>query len=632
MSGLAAALPAWIDVSLRRKLILVLLVSLVLGSGIFLAALISLYRDRLMEDRSTAASQVYTLLHAALENAMLKRDIDGLRDIVQRLGEQSDIDRVMILEPGGEVRFASKTSDLGRHFDLEGAELCAGCALGPGDLEAITAFVEREDADDLLRSVVPVANREPCKDCHGSHEEHPVNGVLVVDYLGGGIREAALRGALLMSVAGIIVIGMAVLGLWLGLEAWLLRPLTALGDSSVRLAAGDLASRVDPDGRDEIAMLGRAFDGMAGQIECNVEDLQTRERFLQALIDAIPDGIRVIGPDFRVERANRAFLEQQGMSAEEVIGQPCHQSSHRLEEPCAPTLVTCPLHELSQGKGALICRHRHIGADERELFVEVSAAALEASEGSGGRRLVVESIRDLSKEIHLSHEHKLSELGMLAAGVAHEIYNPLTSIRFVLRSIQSLERGELSADTRRDYLKLMDEEVEKCIKITDRLLKLSVPRSSQPMLVDLAALLPEVTSLLGAEADAKSVRLALELEPRLRIIGGDSEMRMLALNLAQNALHAMPDGGRLVIRGMVDNGEVVLSFADSGVGIATADLERVFHPFWSRRADREGRSGTGLGLSICRAIVQSHNGSVSVQSELGKGTVVTVRLPEADAE
>ena len=620
-------LRAWLGASLRRQLIGILVLGLALASAVFLAVLVSLYQQRLASERTAAADQVQQLLHAALENAMLKRDIDGLRGIVERLGQQSEIEGVMILAPSGEVRFADEPSALGRHYDLAGGELCPGCALPPGRALSTSAFTERADGIEILRSVVAVPNREPCQTCHGSVSEHPVNGILVVDYAEGGLRRSALSSALTMSAAGLAVVGLSMLALWLGLERLLLRPLARLSHASRGLAMGNYGSRVGLTGRDELAQLGNRFDHMAARIAGHVRALATNERYLQALLDAIPDGVRVIGPDYRVELANRAFLEQQGLPTEQVVGRPCYASSHNRDTPCETTMVTCPLHEVGADRTSVVCRHRHVRADGSDLFVEISAAAVVLDgDGDGNhRRMIVESIRDLSQDIALGHAHKLSELGMLAAGIAHEIRNPLSSIRVGLQAMQA-GSAKVSADV---YMELMQEEIDKCIEVTERLLKLSVPSRGHDTLVELDQLVAEVATLLASDAEQRSIAVAIEPLDSLRVIGSDSDLRMLVLNLLQNAFHAMPEGGRLTIRGRAKEGQAWLTVQDTGCGIAPEDIERIFQPFWSRRADRGGAVGTGLGLSICREIVKAHHGRIEVASRPGEGAAFTVWLPLA---
>jgi signal transduction histidine kinase len=116
----------------------------------------------------------------------------------------------------------------------------------------------------------------------------------------------------------------------------------------------------------------------------------------------------------------------------------------------------------------------------------------------------------------------------------------------------------------------------------------------------------------------------------LRVLAADSDLRMMTLNLAQNACHAMPGGGRLTVHCRREGNGIVIRFEDTGIGIAPADQSRIFEPFFSRRAD--GVRGTGLGLPITKAIVEGHGGSIEVESERGRGSRFTVRFADADAD
>lgn len=356
--------------------------------------------------------------------------------------------------------------------------------------------------------------------------------------------------------------------------------------------------------------------------------MAAREEFLQTLIDAVPDGMRVIGPDYAVLKVNRAFCEQLGLDRKAILHKPCYASSHRLSEPCAPTLVTCPHYEIGRNGRALTCRHTHKRADGSEMLVEVSAAPLELNVDGKTVLGIVESIRDLSSDIHHSHEHRLSEIGQLAAGVAHEIRNPLSSIHLTLLAMRRKSSDSISAEAS-DHLDLMEGEIDRCIQVTNRLLRLSAPPSELPELVAVDSVIPEVISLLKAEAIATGTQMQLDLAPSLRVIATDSDIRMLVLNVVQNAFHAMPSGGKLTIKGRCENDNVVIEFRDTGCGIAQMDQPRIFQPFWSRRAD--GAHGTGLGLPICREIVRRHNGTITVESEPGVGSNFIITLPWAEA-
>ena len=178
------------------------------------------------------------------------------------------------------------------------------------------------------------------------------------------------------------------------------------------------------------------------------------------------------------------------------------------------------------------------------------------------------------------------------------------------------------------YLRVVDGSVDKCIEITKRLLNLSQLPSQSTQLVSLSVIAPEVISLLRYEAEQIGVDMALDLGTAdLRILATDSDMRMLVLNLTQNAFHAMPSGGRFVLKGRIEGGNVAIEARDTGGGINPAVLPRIFDPFFSKRAD--GVEGTGLGLTICKAIVTRHGGTIEAGTEAGRGATFKVTLPFA---
>ncbi|MEW8458905.1 MAG: ATP-binding protein, partial [Candidatus Thiodiazotropha endolucinida] len=176
-----------------------------------------------------------------------------------------------------------------------------------------------------------------------------------------------------------------------------------------------------------------------------------------------------------------------------------------------------------------------------------------------------------------------------------------------------------------------DDEINTCIEITGKLLKLGSPPPESLELVDVNNALHETLSLLQWQAD----QLHITVEERyktdlLRTLASESEIRMVALNLAQNAFHAMPEGGILTVSSFSDGKTILLQFSDTGAGIRAKDLPYIFDPFFSRRADDV--KGTGLGLSISLAIIEKYGGTIKVESEFSAGSVFTVELPDAEHE
>jgi signal transduction histidine kinase/HAMP domain-containing protein len=609
-----------IAASLNAKFMVGTAAGLILCSLLFLLLFVGMYSQEMARARGDAAQQVSRLLQVSLENAMLKRDLEGLKFIVERLGAQEGVRRVMIANPDGEVRFASDAGLLGQRL-WEGAVPYA---------ETSARFRLDQTGREVLSSITPVHNREPCTQCHGPVSGKPINGVLHVDYDAEPIRRHAFTTTLVLMGAGAVVTLATLIGGWWFMRRFVLAPVARLVAVSGALSGGDLSARVELRGHDELARLGTAFNQMASNLQTTVLDLEEEERFLQALIDTIPDGVRILSADHRIVLANRTYWEQLGIASPEHADLRCHASSHGAAEPCPPTLKTCPLHELREGGEPIRFLDCHRRADGSPLEVEVTAAPVTLRRRGREERLVIESIRDLQSQIRFSHEQKLAEIGRLSAGVAHEIHNPLASVRLALSTLrEDPEITEQCLGAMGEYLEMVDREVDRCIDVTGRLLRLSVIPPPEPELVVVDTAVQETLSLLFWEADQKGIRLEVSFAaPPLRVLATDSEVRMVALNLAQNAFHAMPDGGTLKVRGERRNGWVQVTIEDSGVGIPAADLEQIFYPFFSRRAD--GSNGTGLGLFIVRSILQTHHGELEVASTPGQGSRFTFRLPDAD--
>jgi signal transduction histidine kinase len=270
-------------------------------------------------------------------------------------------------------------------------------------------------------------------------------------------------------------------------------------------------------------------------------------------------------------------------------------------------------------------------ADGSLLSTEVYAARLPVLAGADleSECLVVESVRDLDNAVQYSHEQKLSSLGELAAGVAHEIHNPLASVRIALQaSDQILDTSQENVAELRDYLHLVDEQVEQCLGVTRRLMKLGALASGHPELVEVNSVIRETLSLLRFEREQRGIGEQLALDSsNPRILAADNDVRMIILNLAQNAFHAMPDGGLLRVITRKQGAKVEIRVEDSGTGIPDAILANIFDPFFSRRHDQRG---TGLGLTIACTLAKQHGGQIQVAEHAVGNTAFVLHFPDAD--
>ncbi len=229
---------------------------------------------------------------------------------------------------------------------------------------------------------------------------------------------------------------------------------------------------------------------------------------------------------------------------------------------------------------------------------------------------------DLRKtEAQLIRSDKLAALGQLAAGIAHEIRNPLTSINIL---IHSLTENFPSGNSSREDLKVIEEEINRINEIVDQFLRFAKP--APPLLgkAEVLSIFEETLQLLRPQIEKQGILVQKEFQPLPPILMDREQMKQAILNLLLNAVQAMPKGGHLALKGHIPEEDrwVQLSIQDSGVGIPGEDIDKLFDPFFSTK---EG--GMGLGLSIAHRIIDQHDGKIEVESAPAKGTLFTVWLP-----
>jgi two-component system NtrC family sensor kinase len=280
----------------------------------------------------------------------------------------------------------------------------------------------------------------------------------------------------------------------------------------------------------------------------------------------------------------------------------------------AAKVLTDPINHMIE----VIRRVKRGRLDER---MEV-AAGDELGELAAAFNRMTQIIKDNKEmEATLAQQGKMASLGVLSSGVAHEINNPLG----VILGYASYIEGKLSPeDPNFKYVNEIKRESKRCKKIVQDLL--SYARTPKPDLAetDINSLLEQIVDFAANHTDMHHVTVVKEFAPDLpRIMVDGDQMRQVAINLILNAGAAMVQGGRLVVStARDDEGYICLKFSDDGTGIAPENLEKIFEPFFTTK-----EKGTGLGLVITRQIIEMHHGKIAIESEVGKGTTVIVRLP-----
>ena len=414
------------------------------------------------------------------------------------------------------------------------------------------------------------------------------------------------------------------------LSRHLLGPLDRLTRQARALTVGDFSRRVEIGGRDEIAELGAQFNRMAEQLQAMLgslaaqrdrleDDVRARTRdldheraFLAAVIENSADGILAVDEQGRITLANPAALRLLGIEGE-AIGQ-------TVVRYCAGWPATAQ----AVADDGEVRRVMTIG----ERIFALAVRSLDAGDG------FIVLLRDVSEERRLEDERreldhqmfqteKLTTLGELAMGLAHEIGNPLAGMKAVAQSLQ--HHREMTPGPR-VVLARLEAEVDRLTRFLQTFHGFAAPQACRPEPCRLAGVLEDVLFWTGKEARSHGVAIAVDGVESLPPLHADpQQMKQLLLNLVINAVRAMPDGGRLTIAAEASgDGRVRVDVADTGRGIAAEVLPRIFEPFFTTRPD-----GSGLGLAIVRKIVDEHGARISVASEPGVGTTFTLLWPVA---
>ncbi|PKU24475.1 two-component system sensor histidine kinase AtoS [Telmatospirillum siberiense] len=367
------------------------------------------------------------------------------------------------------------------------------------------------------------------------------------------------------------------------------------------------------DIRKRIAPLPGEFGEIVAAINAMARALADARTLNENIVNSVADGIIAVDNEGLVTSINTAAQQMMNAPLETSVGQP-YQSLFRPGAKFTSVL----LDTLQTGK-------QYIGVDlvhplaTKTLHVSASSSVL--LDGSGAVIGAVVVIKDLSEKFHLQTQimraDRLAALGELMAGIAHEIRNPLTSIRGFM---QHLESSDDIAEWQL-YAPLVIRQVDSLNRIITELLEFGRYRPPRIGFVALNALIREVTMLAG---NKWSTEIAMELSPDVPPIEADGEaLKQVVLNLVLNAIQATSEGGRIIIRtAFLPPDQVSISVSDDGVGIAPEDLEKVFDPFFSTKP-----TGTGLGLAMVRRIIDAHDGHIGINSTLGLGTEITLRLP-----
>ena len=352
------------------------------------------------------------------------------------------------------------------------------------------------------------------------------------------------------------------------------------------------------------------------ELDANRQNLAELRALNQNVIESIPSGLITLSPYGTASFVNPAATQILLIAQHSILGRHVTELGFLSVEEWNDVRA-----RLSRGE--LVRKE----TDDMEIageprWIGFALSPLSTLDGkAAGYTLIFQDLTEMKKlEAELRLKDRMAAVGELSAGIAHEIRNPLAAIA---GSVQVLKGSSSLSSQEQRLMAIVLKESERLNKTIAEFLRFVRPQEKRPIEFDVAATLSETLELLANSPELTNHEIRREIAPpSFRIVGDGDQIRQVFWNLARNAIQAMPNGGALTVRTVVDEEHYRIIFTDSGRGMSPADLRRLFQPFRTNFP-----SGTGLGMAISYRIVQEHGGSIEVVSREGEGTAITVSLP-----
>jgi PAS domain S-box-containing protein len=575
--------------------------------------------ETLLDEARQSALAQGELVHVALEHQMLENDRSLIARMVSSFGAQPGIENVVVLDRSGNARFSSRPLAPGNDLTI-GSPTCQACHQYPADQRGSSRVIETKGST-VLRTVIPIRNREQCHKCH--NPTNAINGILIVDTDTAAIRATMHRDMRWMVLGSGVLMLFLVAVIALIVRVVVLRRLQRFETTARMIAAGDLARRVPAQGSDTISWLAQEFNVMADSVTGLLTEVKDQRERLETVINSIDDGIVVLDRGRKVIAANDAFLHRTARRRGDVLNCGCREVSAGMCQAADCPTVAC----LRFGERQVRIFERPT-ADGSIAWEEVHASPVRGPNGAIVQ--VVEVWRDISErraaEARLAESHRLASLGLLASGFSHELNTPLGTVLACVEGIlRETQRGGTSgpdlshiggnAQTARDQLL-------RCRGITQHFLRMSRGQTSPGDIVNLQAAVAAVVRLIEPTARAHGVAVTLVSAPDPVLVRADeSEVQHALMNLVLNAVQACGSGGKVAVALACDDA-IHVRITDNGCGIPPEHQKRIFEPFFSLR-----KGGTGLGLFLSLNFVRRWGGDITVHSAPEAGSTFEIVFP-----
>jgi PAS domain S-box-containing protein len=476
----------------------------------------------------------------------------------------------------------------------------------------------------VFTMIHPVENKPECQGCHGT--EQKINGAVLIslpkEEFMQDISSQRKRHILLFFLIAVAVGAFTITTVY----RLFFKPLKHFQEGADLIEKGQLNHTIPAESDDEIGVLAGKFNSMAQSLSEQFNMIANAKKAWQDTFDSLNDMVYILDRDSNVIRANKAYAEHHGLHPRELINKKCTKPFHR----------TNFFEHLSQD---------NITSDEDQTIIEemldqetnkiyrVSTFPYFSPAGDiiGSIHRAEDITREREKEMQLILSERLATLGHLAAGIAHEINNPLASIAGCAEGLLSrIEKGKIAPELFESYLKIIEEEIGRCKHITTNMLSFVKKSSYEYKHVSITETVDKAIDLIDFQGRLKDVEVIKNYSEHLPVIkGSEGDLIQVFLAIISNSLDAMQNNFNITatLKIIIDTEDekMVIQINDTGPGIPPEHINRIFDPFFTLKSDT---GGTGLGLSIAHRIITNHKGTIHVVSEPGKGTTFKITLPQ----
>jgi two-component system NtrC family sensor kinase len=375
-------------------------------------------------------------------------------------------------------------------------------------------------------------------------------------------------------------------------------------------------------------VVNRAIEGhglMVEKVRLQKELIETKN-FLESIVEKAGDAISVVDLEGKVLYWNEGAEKIYGYTKEEVLGKNLSQFLYPRDEKLKAEeekLVEKLMARIKRGEVIPNVEVKRQTKEGKEIITSMTISPLKDAEGRivGASRICKDITHMKKAEERLVLAERLSSLGELTAGVAHELRNPLAGIKI---NTQVLSRKKDLPEIEKKLLNSTQEGIEKIQKIVDDMLHFAKPKASHFELEEINEVVEKSLTILQTKLKKGNISSVFEGAPGLPKLRIDiHQIQQVLINLMLNAIQAMEEGGTLSIRTFLEDGDGVgIEVRDTGIGIPMAHLKKIFDPFFTTKSE-----GTGLGLSISAKILENHGATIDAVSEGGKGSTFTIHFP-----